>query len=76
MKYWGVTNYLFSRYYENDEGANKTLNRVVKCPTPPARCESFASLGDTLNMINSNLTKTDKTAYAERCDGEGKNKTC
>ena len=58
MRYWGVTNYLFSRFYEDATGRNNTLNKVSRCPDPPARCVNFASVGDTMNMINSNLTAT------------------
>lgn len=47
MRYWGITNYLFSRYYEDSHGKNTTVNSVSQCPAPPARCESFASMGDT-----------------------------
>ena len=76
MRYWGVTNYLFSRFYQDATGRNKTVGYVSKCPDAPARCENFASLGDTMNMINSNLTETKSSKYAERCDGEGKDKHC
>lgn len=76
MRYWGVTNYLFSRFYEDATGRNNTLGKVSRCPDPPARCVNFASVGDTMNMITSNLTATPSSKYAERCDGEGQAKHC
>jgi hypothetical protein len=76
MKYWGLTNYLNSRFYKDGDGRNKTSSWLVQCPTAPARCQTFASLGDSLNMINSNLTSNQDTKYAEKCEGHGKKKTC
>jgi len=52
MRYWGLTNYLFSRHYDDAQGKNTTIVSVSQCPKPPARCESFASLGDSQNFIN------------------------
>ena len=49
---------------------------MSQCPAPPSRCESFASLGDTQNFINGQLTETETSKYSVRCDGEGKNKVC
>lgn len=76
MRYWGLTNYLFNRHYENADGKNTTVTSISQCPKPPARCESFASLGDTQNMINAQLTETSTSKTSERCDGEGKDKVC
>jgi len=28
MRYWGVTNYLFSRFYDDSTGKNTTLSKI------------------------------------------------
>ena len=47
MRYWGITNYIFSKHYNDTVGKNTTVSPVSQCPQPPARCEIFADLGDT-----------------------------
>jgi len=32
MRYWGLTNYLFSRHYDDAQGKNTTIVSVSQCP--------------------------------------------
>ena len=66
MRYWSVTPYLFSAYYENTPNINGSTASFsspfqkagVSCSPSqgPARCQYFSSLGDPFNYNSFNNT--------------------
>jgi len=59
--YWSMTYYQMSKYYSDDAGLRSETpgyfksplqEAVCTCPDPPARCQTFASLGSPINHMD------------------------